>query len=164
MGYIVHIGIGSNIGDKIVLCKKAISEILRLDSNKILAMSSLYKTEPIGFTDQDWFINCVIKIETDLEPLSLLYALKNIEINLGREKTFYWGPRKIDLDILLFDKRVITTEELKIPHPQLHRRKFVLVPLAEIDRNIFHPVLKRTVGELLEDLKENQWVERISEI
>ncbi len=164
MGHTAYIGIGSNIGDKINLCKKAISEILRLDSNKIIAKSSLYKTKPIGFTDQDWFVNGVIKIETELKPLDLLYGLKNIEFHLGRKRTFHWGPRTIDLDILLFDERVITTGELKIPHPHLHERQFVLVPLVEIDRNIFHPIFKKTVGELLEDLIEDQGVEKISDI
>lgn len=164
MGHIAYIGIGSNIGDKINFCKKAVSEILKMDSNKIIAKSSLYKTKPIGFIAQDWFVNGVIKIETELGPFGLLYALRNIEFNLGRKKTFHWGPRTIDLDILLFNERVITTEELKIPHPHLHKRQFVLVPLVEIDRNIFHPILKRTVVELLEDLSEDQGVEKISDI
>jgi 2-amino-4-hydroxy-6-hydroxymethyldihydropteridine diphosphokinase len=161
MGHIAYIGIGSNIGDKVYQCEQAISEILKVDRHKLLAKSSLFKTKPIGYADQDWFVNGVIKIETALEPFDLLRVLKGIEIQLGRRETFRWGPRTIDLDILMFDDNEIKTEELQIPHPLLHERKFVLVPLAEIDRNLIHPVLKKTVGELLEDMKEDQGVEKL---
>ena len=161
MGHIVYIGIGSNLGDKIGQCKKAISEIARVDHNKLLAKSSLFKTKPIGYTSQDDFINGVIKIETDLDPDNLLRTLKAIESRLGRTETFRWGPRSIDLDILLFDEEVIRTEEFQVPHPSMHQRQFVLIPLAEIDRNLIHPVLKKTIRELLEDLKEDQGVEKV---
>lgn len=161
MGHIAYIGIGSNIGDKVNQCKKAISEVLKVDRHKLLAKSSLYKTKPIGYTSQDWFINGVIKIETDLEPLDLLQILKAIEVQLGRTETFRWGPRTIDLDILLFDDKEIETEELQIPHPHLHERQFVLLPMAEIDHHLIHPVLKKTVGELLENIKEDQEVEKL---
>ena len=161
MGHIAYIGIGSNIGDKVNQCKKAIFEVLKVDRNKLLAKSSLYKTKPIGYTSQDWFINGVIKIETDLEPLDLLQILKAIEVQLGRTETFRWGPRTIDLDILLFDDKEIETEELQIPHPHLHERQFVLLPMAEIDHHLIHPVLKKTVGELLENIKEDQEVEKL---
>ena len=161
MGHIAYIGIGSNIGDKVNQCKKAIFEVLKVDRHKLLTKSSLYKTKPIGYTSQDWFINGVIKIETDLEPLDLLQILKAIEVQLGRTETFRWGPRTIDLDILLFDDKEIETEELQIPHPHLHERQFVLLPMAEIDRHLIHPVLKKTVGELLENIKEDQEVEKL---
>jgi len=162
MGHIVYIGIGSNIGNKPHQCEQAISEILKVDHHKLLAKSSLFKTKPIGYTEQDWFVNGVIKIETDLEPVELLRALKAIEIRLGRRETFRWGPRAIDLDILIFDDDQIKTEELQIPHPLLHERQFVLVPLAEIERDLIHPILKKTVGELLEDVKEDQGVEKLA--
>ena len=161
MGHIAYIGIGSNLGDKVYQCETAISDILRADQNKLLAKSSLFKTKPIGYTSQDWFVNSVIKIETDLKPLDLLRLLKDIESRLGREKTFRWGPRAIDLDILLFDKEEIEIEGLQIPHPRLQERQFVLIPLAEIDRSLIHPVLKKSIGELLENLKEDQGVEKI---
>jgi 2-amino-4-hydroxy-6-hydroxymethyldihydropteridine diphosphokinase len=161
MGHIAYIGIGSNIGDKIHQCEKAISEIIKVDSHKLLAKSSFFKTQPMGYTSQDWFVNGVIKIETDLEPLDLLRSLKAIEFQMGRLETFRWGPRSIDLDILFFDDREIKTEELQIPHPRLHERQFVLIPLAEINRSLVHPVLKRTVGELLENFKEDQGVEEL---
>ena len=145
MGHIAYIGIGSNIGDKVHQCEKAISEILKVDRHRLLAKSSLFKTQPIGYTSQDWFVNGVIKIETDLKAPDLLRTLKTIESQLGRIETFRWGPRTIDLDILFFDDIEIHTEELQIPHPLIQDRQFVLIPLAEIDRNLIHPVLKKTV-------------------
>jgi 2-amino-4-hydroxy-6-hydroxymethyldihydropteridine diphosphokinase len=161
MGYISYIGIGSNLGDKVSQCEKAIAAILKADKNKLLAKSSFFKTKPIGYSSQDWFINGVIKIETELGPLQLLRALKRIESQLGREETFRWGPRTIDLDILFFDEKEIRTQELQIPHPLLQERQFVLIPLAEIDRNLVHPVLKKSIGELLDEIKEDQGVEKL---
>lgn len=161
MRQIVYIGIGSNIGDKLNHCEKAISEILKINGHKLLAKSSFFKTQPIGFPSQDWFVNGIIKIETDLEPLELLQALKLIESQMGRKETFRWGPRIIDLDILFFGNIEISTEELQIPHPLLQDRQFVLTPLAEIDPDFIHPVLKKSVRELLENLKEEQGVEKI---
>src|SRR4030042_5087718 len=154
MGHIAFIGIGSNMGDKVRRCEEAISEILKVDRHTLLAKSSFFKTQPMGYTLQDWFVNGVIKIETELEALDLLHSLKTIERTMGRAKTFRWGPRAIDLDILLFDATNIEIPELQIPHPRLHERQFVLVPLAEIDPNLLHPVLKKTVQGLFEDLKE----------
>jgi len=161
MEHIAYIGIGSNLGDKVAHCNSALHEVLSIDRHKLLAQSSLYKTEPLGYRNQDWFVNCVIKIETQLEALDLLYALKAIESRLGRRETFRWGPRVIDLDILFFDDRVMGSVELNLPHPHLHERQFVLIPLAEIDRSIVHPVLRKTVGDLLDGLPEDQGVERI---
>ena len=161
MGHIVYIGIGSNLGDKLYFCEKAISEILKIDRHKLLAKSSLFKTQPLGYTSQDWFVNGVIKIETDLEPSELLGTLKTIEARLGRTETFQWGPRTIDLDILFFDYVVLHTRDLQIPHPLIQKRRFVLIPLAEIDRNLIHPVLKKTVQELLNDFQEDQKVEKL---
>ena len=161
MGHIAYIGIGSNSGSKLNSCEDAISKILKVDHHRLLAKSSFYKTEPLGYTSQDWFVNGVIKIETDLDPADLLRSLKAIEASLGRVKTFRWGPRTIDLDILFFDEREIQTDELQIPHPLLHERRFVLLPLAEIDPSLIHPVLKKTVRELLEALAEGQGVEKL---
>lgn len=163
MGHIAYIGIGSNIGDKLNNCKKAISEILRVDHHKLLAKSSLFKTQPVGYTSQDWFVNGVIKIETDLEAPELLHSLKTIESQMGRSESFRWGPRTIDLDILFFDTIEIQTEDLQIPHPLIQNRRFVLVPLVEIDRNLTHPVLKKTIQELLTNLREDQGVEKLLE-
>ena len=161
MRHVVYIGIGSNVGDKVWFCQRAISEILKVDRHRLLAKSSFFKTRPMGFTDQDWFVNGVIKVESHLGALDLFHSLKSIESRLGRSDTFRWGPRTIDLDILLFDDEEIRTPELQIPHPSMHERQFVLVPLAEIDRTLIHPVLQKTVQELLDHLSEDQGVEKI---
>ncbi len=161
MGHIAYIGIGSNLGNKSYHCENAISEILKVDRHRLLARSSFFKTEPVGYASQDWFVNGVIKIETDLEPSDLLRTLKAIEGQLGRTETFRWGPRTIDLDILLFDDLQIETEELEVPHPHIQDRKFVLVPLTEIDQNLIHPVLKKTIRELLDNFEEDQKVEKL---
>jgi len=162
MKHIAYIGVGSNVGKKILLCQEAISEIIKSDRNRLLAQSSFYKTEPLGYTNQDWFVNGVIKIETDLTPHELLQALKTIESHLGRRETFRWGPRTIDLDLLFYDEEQIQLEDLQVPHPRLHERQFVLIPLAEIVPHLLHPVLKKTVQKLLNGLKEDQGVEKLS--
>jgi 2-amino-4-hydroxy-6-hydroxymethyldihydropteridine diphosphokinase len=161
MGHIAYIGIGSNLGDRVHHCKKAILAISKTGRHKLLAESSLYKTQPLGYTSQDWFVNGVIKIETDLEALELLRTLKTVESRMGRTETFRWGPRTIDLDLLFFDDIEFHTEELQIPHPLIQNRQFVLIPLAEIDRNLVHPVLKKTVQELLNNIKEDQGVKKL---
>jgi 2-amino-4-hydroxy-6-hydroxymethyldihydropteridine diphosphokinase len=163
MGHIAYIGLGSNLGDKIAYCKKAIAKILDLDNHKLLVRSSFYKTDPVGYRSQDWFINGIIKIESDLDPLDLLRALKEIEAKLGRKETYQWGPREIDLDLLLYEDRIIQTDQLQIPHPRLQERQFVLIPLVEIDPDMIHPVLKKSIQELLKEIKEDQGVERLSE-
>ena len=149
------------MGDKARRCEEAISEILNVDNHTLLAKSSFYKTQPVGYTAQDWFVNGVIKIETDLEALDLLRALKTIENHLGRIETFRWGPRVIDLDLLIFGGTCLETPEVTIPHPRLQERQFVLVPLAEIDPDLLHPVFKKSVRRLLEDMKEDQGVEKL---
>lgn len=161
MNHIAYIGIGSNVGNKLEQCEKAVSEITKHAHTRLLARSSFFKTKPFGYSSQDWFINAVIKIETDLNPIDLLLTLKSIESRMGRKETFRWGPRIIDLDILLFDDIVINTEELQIPHPQMHMRQFVLIPLAEIEENVIHPLLKKSIKELLEEIREDQGVEKV---
>jgi len=162
MRHIAYIGVGSNLGDKVHQCEQGLREILRVDRHRLLARSSFYKTQPLGVLDQDWFVNAAIKIETDLEPHELLRSLREIESSLGRRETFRWGPRAIDLDILFFDEETIQTGELIIPHPHLQERQFVLIPLVEIDHHLIHPVLKKTVLQLLEDLEDDQGVEKIA--
>jgi 2-amino-4-hydroxy-6-hydroxymethyldihydropteridine diphosphokinase len=161
MRHIAYIGVGSNLGDKVHQCEQGLREILRVDRHRLLARSSFYKTQPLGVLDQDWFVNAVIKIETDLEPTELLRSLSEIESRLGRKETFRWGPRALDLDILFFDDETIQSGDLIIPHPRLQERRFVLIPLVEIDPHLVHPVLQKSVLQLLEDLKEVQGVEKI---
>ena len=145
--HIAYIGIGSNVGNKLLQCQEALSEILKIDRHRLLAQSSFYKTQPLGYSAQDWFVNGVIKIETDLDARELLRSLKGIELRLGRQETFRWGPRTIDLDLLFYDEEEFESEELQLPHPHLHKRQFVLVPLAEIDPHLMHPVLRKTIQE-----------------
>jgi 2-amino-4-hydroxy-6-hydroxymethyldihydropteridine diphosphokinase len=150
----VYLGLGSNLGDKIHNCLHALEGISASDHTHIQAVSSLYKTEPIGYRDQDWFINCVAKAATTLSPLPLQRFLQGIERQMGRHKTFAMGPRLIDIDILFYGAEVVEEVGLIIPHPHLHERAFVLVPLAELTPDLFHPILKKTIKELLQNIGE----------
>ncbi|NIS60202.1 MAG: 2-amino-4-hydroxy-6-hydroxymethyldihydropteridine diphosphokinase [Proteobacteria bacterium] len=161
MENIAFIGIGSNVGDKIKNCRQAISEISQRKQNRLIAQSPLYKTEPIGYTHQDWFVNCVIEIETSFTVYQLLKALENIELSMGRERIHTWGPRTIDLDILFFNDDVIHCEGLTIPHPEVQNRAFVLIPLREIAGNYIHPLLKKSIAQLVADLGNGQGIEKL---
>jgi 2-amino-4-hydroxy-6-hydroxymethyldihydropteridine diphosphokinase len=145
---IVHIGIGSNLGNRQENCLEAIRR-LEHHGVSVLKRSSMIETEPWGKTDQPHFINLAIEAETDLSPEELLLLLKNIEKSMGREKTEHWGPREIDLDMLFYDDRIIDSADLKIPHPHLHERDFVLKSLVEIAPEKGHPVLKKKISELI---------------
>jgi len=160
-GNIAFIGIGSNVGDKISNCERAIAEITQHEGNRLIAQSSLYKTEPIGYTQQDWFINCAIEIETNLTAHELLHVLEGIELSMERKRSFKWGPRIIDLDILFFNQDTIQCEELMVPHPELEKRAFVLVPLCEIAGDYIHPVLKRSISQMVAQLKGEQGIEKL---
>lgn len=145
---IAYIGIGSNLGKRQENCLLAI-ELIEKKGIIVKKRSSIYETEPWGVKDQPLFLNMAIEVETDLAPLQLLAALKDIELEVGREKSYRWGPRVIDLDILLFGDIVENEDDLKIPHPLMHVRDFVLRPLQEIAPNARHPLLKMSVHELL---------------
>jgi len=151
---IVYLGLGSNLGDKAGNCRRALERISASDHTHIQAVSSLYKTEPIGYRDQDWFINCAAKAYTALSPLSLQRFLQGIEKQMGRVMTFAMGPRLIDIDILLYGAEFVEEPGLSVPHPHLHERGFVLVPLAELDPDLTHPILKKTITELLQNSGE----------
>ena len=127
---------------------------------RLLRASSVYETEPWGFREQPAFLNQVVQAETDLSPLKLLRFLKRLEKQLGRTETFRYGPRLIDMDILFYDRAVINTRRLQIPHPRLPERAFVLVPLAEIAPDFVHPVLERTMRELLRDCPDQESVRK----
>jgi len=127
----------------------------------VIALSSLFKTEPQGVTGQDWYANCVVKIRTKLTPPELLQSLMNIELDMGRRRKKKWEARIIDLDILLFNQEIISSESLSIPHPLLHERRFVLEPLAELAPDLIHPILKLTVITLKNALPQLPYVEKI---
>jgi 2-amino-4-hydroxy-6-hydroxymethyldihydropteridine diphosphokinase len=149
-----YIGIGSNLGKRRENCLRAI-DLIKKKGIIVKKRSSLYETEPWGVKDQPLFLNMVIEIETDLHSLQLLRVLKDIEQELGREVSYQWGPRIIDLDILLFEDIVLNEDNLKIPHPLMHERDFVLRPLNEIAPNARHPVLKMSIHELLHHLESD---------
>lgn len=159
--HIAFIGLGSNMGDKLANLKKAIEGLGKIQGTKVLTVSSLYKTEPVGDVEQDWFVNAVAEVETGLTPRELLNKLLYIEKNLGRIRDEKWGPRVIDLDILLYDNLVMDEEGLSIPHPYLHKRGFVLVPLAEIAPKVIHPKLKKSMSELMHGIHDNKNIEKI---
>jgi len=145
-----YLGLGTNLGNQKENLNKALEAIsLKMSISK---QSSLYETTAWGYTEQPNFLNQVIQVETDLSLLRLLNFLKKTEVKLGRVENFRYGPRLIDIDILFYDDLVITTSRLQIPHPMLPERAFVLVPLNEIAPGLVHPVLKKTITELLEEL------------
>jgi 2-amino-4-hydroxy-6-hydroxymethyldihydropteridine diphosphokinase len=149
---IVYISIGSNLGNKKSNCLHAI-ELLEKRGIIVKKRSSIHETEPWGVKDQPPFLNMAIEVETALKPEELLVLLKNVETEVGREKTYQWGPRIIDLDILLFNSIILNTDDLTIPHPYMHERDFVLRPLNEIAPGVKHPLLKLSVSELLQNFK-----------
>lgn len=152
MPTIAYIGLGSNMGDKAGNCLRAL-ELLR-ETGCVKKTSSFYGTEPVGFRNQEDFINAVAELHTDLSASQLLEACRDIENKLGRSRTLRWGPRTIDLDILLYGDAVMETSDLAIPHPLLASRRFVLVPLCEIAPQVVHPVLQKTASRLLEELED----------
>ncbi len=150
------IGVGSNVGDTEETIKEALHMLDTHPEIRVAAVSSLYLTEPVGYENQPWFSNCVAEVETVLSPESLLDVLQEIENNLGRTRTIRWGPRTLDLDILLFDKLTIDSERLMVPHPRMKERAFVMVPLVEIAAAAEFPDGKTAadIGAVLESEKK----------
>ena len=143
----VFLGLGSNRGDRKKNILKAI-KLLKTSGQKVLRLSSLCETKPYGYKKQKKFLNAVVKLKTKLLPSELLELCKKIEKKIGRTKSFRWGPREIDVDILFFGRKIMKSKKLTIPHSDLHNRTFVLQPLTEIAPNFIHPVLKKRVSEL----------------
>ena len=144
---IVYLALGTNLGDRLANLRAAIEALP--SEVKVIAESKVYETPPWGYENQPAFLNMAVKCETNLKPELLLKRLKQLEVQLGREQSFHWGPRLIDIDILFYDDLILKSEPLSIPHPRLHERGFVLVPLADIAPDFIHPVLKKTIKELL---------------
>ncbi len=151
---ISHIALGSNMGDREKNLKEALKYIAELPETKIIKSSAIYETEPVGEPKQRPFYNAVVKMETSLDPEMLLQKLQEVEKAFGRVRRQKWGPRTLDLDILLYDQQIIATDKLTIPHPLMAERAFVLEPLAEIDPEAYHPVLEKTAAELLREFMD----------
>ncbi|MCB2149612.1 MAG: 2-amino-4-hydroxy-6-hydroxymethyldihydropteridine diphosphokinase [Deltaproteobacteria bacterium] len=152
----VFISVGSNLGDKLDNCLKGIAALAESGRTALMDVSRFYRTSPVDYTDQDWFVNAAVKIGTILNPLDLLDELVAIQQSMGRKAdTIRFGPRVLDLDILLYDDRVIRTPRLEIPHPRMHKRAFVLQPICDIDPTIIHPVLGQTASDLLSRLADD---------
>ena len=146
----VYLSLGSNLGDRVANARKAIAELDKAGI-KVRRVSSFYKTEPVDFNPQAWFLNCVVEAATGLMPLQLLKAVKSVERAVGRRPGVSKGPRAIDIDILLYENVVVRTAALTIPHARMNERRFVLVPLRELAPAARHPVSRRTVTEMLQD-------------
>lgn len=157
---VVYLLLGSNEGDKVTILQKAVKS-LELLSDKPLTISSLYESEPWGFNTNEWFINQAVKMETSFEPHELLKSILDIEKNLGRVRSAVdrsvmgYCSRTIDIDIIFYDNLIINKPELTIPHPKMHLRKFVLMPLSEIAPKIIHPLLNKSIETIIEECNDN---------
>jgi len=151
----VYIGLGSNLGDRKANLREAEEKLSALPETRIVKASSLYESEPLG-NAKTWFVNSVLELETEFEPDELLKRTKAIETTMGlkRVKGKRWGSRIIDLDLLLFDNQTVSKRTLKIPHPEMHKRRFVLLPLSELAPHVTHPQVGSTISELLGGLKD----------
>lgn len=161
-----YVGLGSNLGEREVLLRDAIEHLARLPETRLAQVSSLYDTAPVGELDQPNFLNAVAQLETELTARQLLWNLLLIERRLGRVRhaTQRYGPRTIDLDLLFYGNLVLDEPDLTLPHPELHRRAFVLVPLAELEPGLLHPTLGETVTELLKRVEARPAVRRMSRL
>ena len=162
MAECVYLSLGSNVGDRSANLRTAIARLG--EGGTVKAVSGFYETEPVELRDQPWFLNCVVALETSLSPAELLEKVLAIEQEMGRLRMKDKGPRSIDIDILLFGDRVVDERGLKIPHPAMQERRFVLEPLAEIAPQVLHPHLRKTASQLLAALSAGQIVRRIVEI
>jgi 2-amino-4-hydroxy-6-hydroxymethyldihydropteridine diphosphokinase len=154
-----YLSLGSNLGDRAANLHAAVAHLCA--AGCVLAISALYETQPVDVPNQPWFLNCVIALETDKTPRELLQLALQVEATMGRLRMSEKGPRKIDIDIVLFGDYILDKPGLKIPHPAMHQRRFVLEPLVEIASEARHPELGKTARELLETLPEGQRVRRI---
>jgi 2-amino-4-hydroxy-6-hydroxymethyldihydropteridine diphosphokinase len=160
MHKVVFLSLGSNVGDRAANLNDAIGRLAAL--GQVVAVSSFYETEPVGFTVQPWFLNCALKLDTEKMPRQLIAGILDLEQEMGRRRAQKNGPRTIDIDILLFGSSIVETKSLTIPHPAMHERRFVLEPLAEIAPDVRHPALKRSIRELRDALPAGQTVRKLN--
>ncbi len=159
----VHVGLGSNVGDPVGNIRMAADLLRKINGVDQLRLSSLYRSAPVGYEEQAWFVNAAAALQTSLEPRALLAELQAIERRMGRRTPFRWGPRNIDCDILLLEDRIIDEPGLIIPHPRLAERRFALEPLVELIPMGIHPGLDKPLRELLAALGDTQAVSRLQE-
>ena len=153
----VYLSVGSNLGDKLGNCLQGIDTLTAGATCRLRACSRFYRTSPVDYTAQDWFVNAAVEIASTLRPVDLLGELITIQRQMGRKAdAIRFGPRVLDLDILLYDDRIINTPELQIPHPRMHKRAFVLMPICDINPTIVHPVLGKSVADLLDCLNDDE--------
>ena len=160
----VFIGFGSNVGNRLDFCDRAITLLSLIPHSEMLAVSPLYETEPVAdhaHPGENWFLNGVAQLHTDVTPRSLLAVCREIERSLGRDEHDRKGPRTLDLDLLFYGQRISPEPDLEIPHPRLHQRRFVLAPLVDLDPSWEHPQLHRTVAELLQRVSNSSVVRRL---
>jgi 2-amino-4-hydroxy-6-hydroxymethyldihydropteridine diphosphokinase len=160
MKHTVYLLTGSNIGDSFASLQQA-KQAIHLKVGEVVSASSIYKTEPWGNKDQQDFLNQVLNVDTSLEPIDVLKTVLQIEQEMGRNRIEKWGPRIIDIDILFYDELIMETNELKIPHPFLHERRFTLMPLNEIAPELVHPLLNLPVSSLLAQCSDHSVVEKM---
>ncbi|MBS4193398.1 2-amino-4-hydroxy-6-hydroxymethyldihydropteridine diphosphokinase [Bacillus sp. FJAT-49705] len=153
-----YIALGSNIGNRFENFKEAITSIVAAPKIKVVKTSSIYETDPVGYEEQDQFLNMVIQVKTDLTSTELLDVCLEIEKKLGRKRGIRWGPRTIDLDILLYNQENINSEKLIVPHPRMHERAFVIIPLLEIQSGIKIPTMETPLQAVLEDIPDREGV------
>ncbi|MBN2061940.1 MAG: 2-amino-4-hydroxy-6-hydroxymethyldihydropteridine diphosphokinase [Deltaproteobacteria bacterium] len=151
-----YIGIGSNLGDSLGNCQKAVERIVLLPGCELIRVSGFYLTEPVGVKDQGWYVNAVMAVNSSMSAHDLMRSLLKIEADMGRVRRERWEPRVIDIDLLLYGMEIISDELLVVPHPMMHKRRFVMAPMAELSPDLVHVTLGKKMSELLGMIPANE--------